>query len=138
MSSHTISLDTDQLHTVVPLSGTLGIRLTVATPERVRLELDWREELCTAGGTLHGGTLMSLADTAGAVCAYLNLPERGTGTTTIESKTNLLAAVGSGTVTATTTPLHTGGSLIVAETELRDADDRLVAKTIQTQAVLRS
>ena len=43
----------------------------------------------------------------------------------------------SGTVTAITTPLHTGGSLIVAETELRDGDDRLVAKTIQTQAVLR-
>ena len=80
---------------------------------------------------------MSLADTAGAVCAFLNLPEGGSGTTTIESKTNLLAAVRSGTVTAITTPLHTGGSLIVAETELRDGDDRLVAKTIQTQAVLR-
>ena len=137
MSSHTVSLDTDQLHAIVPLSGALGIRLAEATPARVRLELDWREELCTAGGALHGGALMSLADTAGAVCAFLNLPEGATGTTTVESKTNLLAAVRSGTVTATTTPLHTGGSLIVAETELRDGDDRLVAKTIQTQAVLR-
>jgi 1,4-dihydroxy-2-naphthoyl-CoA hydrolase len=137
MSSHAVSLDTDQLHAIVPFSAALGVRLSAATPERVRLELDWREELCTAGGALHGGALMSLADTGGAVCAFLNLPEGATGTTTVESKTNLLAAVRGGTVTASTTPLHAGGSLIVAETELRDADDRLVAKTIQTQAVLR-
>jgi 1,4-dihydroxy-2-naphthoyl-CoA hydrolase len=137
MTSHSISLDTGQLHAIVPLSATLGIELAEAAPERVCLLLDWREELCTAGGMLHGGALVSLADTAGAVCAFLNLPEGGTGTTTIESKTNLLAAVREGTVTATTTPLHTGGSMIVAETELRDADDRLVAKTMQTQVVLR-
>ena len=106
--------------------------------DAVRLELDWRAELCTAGGVLHGGALMSLADTAGAVCAFLNLPADAEGTTTIESKTNLLAAVRGGTVTATATPLHVGSSQIVVETELRRDDERLVAKTIQTQAVLRS
>jgi 1,4-dihydroxy-2-naphthoyl-CoA hydrolase len=132
------TLDTEQLHGLVPLSATLGIRLAEATSDAVRLELDWRAELCTAGGVLHGGVLMSLADTAGAVCAFLNLPADAEGTTTIESKTNLLAAVRSGTVTATATPLHVGSSLIVVETELRRDDERLVAKTIQTQAVLRS
>jgi 1,4-dihydroxy-2-naphthoyl-CoA hydrolase len=132
-----ISLDTKQLHELVPLSATLGIGLSDATPRAVRLQMDWRQELCTAGGVLHGGALMSLADTAGAVCAFLNLPEDGDGTTTIESKTNLLAAVRGGTVTATATPMHVGGSVIVVETELRGDDDRLVAKTTQTQAVLR-
>jgi 1,4-dihydroxy-2-naphthoyl-CoA hydrolase len=132
------TLDTEQLHGLVPLSATLGIRLAEATSDAVRLELDWRAELCTAGGVLHGGALMSLADTAGAVCAFLNLPTDAEGTTTIESKTNLLAAVRGGTVTATATPLHVGSSLIVVEAELRRDDERLVAKTIQTQAVLRS
>jgi 1,4-dihydroxy-2-naphthoyl-CoA hydrolase len=132
------TLDTEQLHGLVPLSATLGIRLAEATSDAVRLELDWRAELCTAGGVLHGGVLMSLADTAGAVCAFLNLPADAEGTTTIESKTNLLAAVRGGTVTATATPLHVGSSLIVVEAELRRDDERLVAKTIQTQAVLRS
>jgi 1,4-dihydroxy-2-naphthoyl-CoA hydrolase len=131
-----IGLDTEQLHALVRLSATLGIRLHGAAPEAVRLQLDWRDELCTAGGILHGGVLMSLADTAGAVCAHLNLPADSEGTTTIESKTNLLAAVRGGTVTATATPLHVGGRLIVLETELRDDDDRRVAKTTQTQAVL--
>jgi 1,4-dihydroxy-2-naphthoyl-CoA hydrolase len=132
------TLDTEQLHGLVPLSATLGIRLAEATSDAVRLELDWRAELCTAGGVLHGGALMSLADTAGAVCAFLNLPTGAEGTTTIESKTNLLAAVRGGTVTARATPLHVGSSLIVVEAELRRDDERLVAKTIQTQAVLRS
>jgi 1,4-dihydroxy-2-naphthoyl-CoA hydrolase len=134
---NTLSFDTDQLHGLVPLAATLGISATEATPARVRLQMEWRAELCTAGGVLHGGALMSLADTAGAVSAFLNLPDGAQGTATIESKTNLLAAVRGGTVTATSTPLHAGGSVIVVETELRDADERLVAKTTQTQAVLK-
>jgi 1,4-dihydroxy-2-naphthoyl-CoA hydrolase len=133
----TPTIDTAQLHALVPLSATLGLRVASASPQEVRVELDHRAELCTAGGVLHGGALMSLADTAGAVCAFLNLPEGAGGTTTVESKTNLLAAVKGGTVAATAAPLHVGSSLIVVETELRRDDGRLAAKTIQTQAVLR-
>ena len=78
---------------------------------------------------------MSLADTAGAIAATLNLPDGATGTTTVESKTNLLAALREGEVGAVAVPLHTGRSLIVIETELRSGE-RLISKTIQTQAVL--
>jgi 1,4-dihydroxy-2-naphthoyl-CoA hydrolase len=131
-----MALSTEHLHAMVPLAAELGVRLAEATPDRVRLELDWRPELCTAGGVLHGGVLMALADTAGAVCAFLNLPEEADGTATVESKTNLLRMVTGGTVTATATTLHAGRSLIVAETEMRDAGGTLVAKTTQTQAVL--
>jgi uncharacterized protein (TIGR00369 family) len=130
------AIDTAGLHGLVPMAATLGLRVAAAAPDRVRLELDWREELCTAGGVLHGGAVMALADTAGALCAFLNLPE-GATTTTVESKTNLLAAVRGGTLAATATPLHAGSTLIVVETELRRDDGRLAAKTIQTQAVLR-
>jgi uncharacterized protein (TIGR00369 family) len=102
------------------------------------LELDWQARLCTAGGVLHGGALMSLADTAGAVSAFLNLPDDAQGTTTVESKTNLLGAVREGTVSTLATPLHSGRTLIVVETELRNGRGTLVAKTTQTQAVLRT
>ena len=129
------TLDTAGLHSIVPLAGVLGMRVGAATPEAVRLELDWRAELCTGGGAMHGGALMSLADTAGAICAFLNLPDGAAGTTTVESKTNLLAAVRGGTVTATAAPLRVGRTLIVVETEVR-GDGGLVAKTLQTQAVL--
>jgi 1,4-dihydroxy-2-naphthoyl-CoA hydrolase len=130
------SIDTAGLHTLVPLAQTLGLRVAAAAPDAVALELDHRPELTTAGGVLHGGAIMALADTAGALCAYLNLPEGAAGTTTVESKTNLLAAVRGGTLVASATPLHVGSRLVVVETELRRDDGRLAAKTTQTQAVL--
>jgi len=80
---------------------------------------------------------MTLADTIGATCAFLNLPE-GASTATIESKTNLLRAVRSGVVEATATPVHVGRTMIVVQTDLRDDQGRRVALTTQTQAVLPS
>ena len=122
----------------MPLARTLGIRTDESTAERVVLSLDWAPQLCTAGGILHGGVIMALADSAGGACALLNLPVDATGTTTIESKTNFLGAVRGGTVTATATPLHRGRTTVVVETTITDANGRLVAKTTQTQMVLRA
>jgi len=101
----------------------------------VRGRLDWAPERCTAGGVLHGGALMSLADSVGAICAFLNLPE-GASTATIESKTNFFRAVRGGHVDAVSRPLHVGRTSIVVQTELADAEARPVAIVIQTQAVL--
>ena len=78
---------------------------------------------------------MTLADTAGAICAFLNLPP-DTSTSTIESKTNLFRAVRAGTVYATARPLHVGRSVIAVQTDVRDDAGQLVAQTTQTQAVL--
>ena len=103
----------------------------------VEMSMGWDETLCTSGGLLHGGALMPLADSAGGACAAANLPDGATGTSTIESKTNFLGAVRDGRVTAIARPLHVGSTTIVVETELRRADGRLVAKTTQTQTVLR-
>lgn len=122
----------------MPLAVTLGIRTDEYTAERVVLSMDWAPSLCTANGILHGGMIMTLADSAGGACALLNLPVEAVGTTTIESKTNFLGAVRSGTVTATATPLHKGGTTIVVETIVRDAAEKLIAKVTQTQLVLRA
>lgn len=78
---------------------------------------------------------MSLADTVGAVCAFLNLPE-GAATSTIESKTNFFRAVREGYVEAAASPLHIGRSVIVVQTDLNDDRGRRVAQVTQTQAVL--
>jgi 1,4-dihydroxy-2-naphthoyl-CoA hydrolase len=120
----------------MPFAQMLGSELLDAGPLQVRARLAWAPSLCTAGGVLHGGALMSLADSAAAVCAFLNLPEGAGGTTTVESKTNFLRAVREGSVTATSAPLHKGRRFVVVETELRDDSERLVAKVTQTQAVL--
>ncbi|MGN6866852.1 MAG: PaaI family thioesterase [Solirubrobacteraceae bacterium] len=120
---------------MVPFSVTLGMELVSASPEEVVGRLAWREELCTTGGALHGGALMSLADNLGGVCAYLNLPA-GAGTATISSSTNFLRGVREGTVTATARPLRVGRAVIVVQTELHDDDGRLVTQTTQAQAVI--
>jgi uncharacterized protein (TIGR00369 family) len=127
---------TELIHGLVPLAVTLGITADAAGPDEVVLSLDWAENLTTGGGVLHGGIVMALADTSGAVCAFLNLPEGAGGTTTIESKTNFFAATRSGTVQAHSRPLHVGRRVIVVETEIRGQDGKLAAKTIQSQAVL--
>lgn len=124
------------LHQQMPLCATLGVRAVALEPAAVVLTLGWAPELCTTGGALHGGALMALADSAAAVCAFLNLPEGAAGTSTIEAKTNMLRAVTTGTVTATATPLHVGSRTIVLETTLRGDDERPVAKTLQSQIVL--
>ncbi len=128
---------TERIREVMPLASTLGMRADVYSAEKVVFSLDWAPSLCTANGLLHGGVVMALADSAGGACALLNLPVGASGTATIESKTNFLGAVRDGTVTATATPLHRGGTTIVVETSVRDSSDRLVAKTTQTQIVLR-
>ena len=125
---------TEAVNAQMPLGATLGVR-TFGDAEEIEATLQWAAELCTAGGVLHGGVLMTLADAAGAVCAFLNLPE-GARTTTIESKTNFLGAVREGEVTARARPLHVGRTTIVVETDLFDASGRRIARTTQTQAVL--
>jgi uncharacterized protein (TIGR00369 family) len=127
---------TEFIRQTMPLCATLGVRAGEVSAERVVLELDWAPELCTSGGLMHGGVLMVLADSAGAACAFLNLPEGSAGTATIESKTNFLSGVKEGTVTATSHLLHKGSRTIVVETELHRYDGRLAAKVTQTQAVL--
>jgi 1,4-dihydroxy-2-naphthoyl-CoA hydrolase len=129
---------TSMIRESMPLCATLAMRAGTCDRSGAEIEIDWAPELCTTAGVLHGGVLMALADTAGATVAFANLPEGSSGTTTIESKTNLFGAVTGGSVRATARPLHVGGTTIVVETEVRrTVDDRLVAKTTQTQLVLR-
>jgi len=127
---------TETFHTLMPFTRTLGVTVVTYTAEEVRARVHWDATLCTAGGVLHGGVLMSLADSTGAACAFLNLPAGATGTTTVESKTNFLRAVREGHVDGRSRPLHTGRTLLVIETDLLDDRDRLVARVTQSQLVL--
>ena len=126
-----------QVTAAMPLAAVLGIEFVTAARDEVRARVAWRQDLCTVGDVLHGGVVMALADSTGAACALLNLPSDATATTTIESKTNFLRGVRGGHIEAVSTPLHAGRTTIVIETDVRDETGRRVAKTIQTQAVLR-
>lgn len=130
-----MDLDTETLNSIMPLGAHLGLELVDAAPERAVLTMPWAEHLCTAGGALHGGALMALADSVGGTVAFLNLPE-GATTSTISSSTVFLRGMRGGTVTATGTRVHKGRSTIVVETVLTDDEGRTLTRTTQTQAVL--
>ena len=123
-----------RIRDLMPFAALIGIELLEAGPELVRGRIAWSPERCTVGGVMHGGAMIALGDTCGAVCAFLNLPEGATGTSTIESKTNFLRAVRGGAAAATTRPLHAGRTMIVLETEIAREDGLLAAKVIQSQA----
>ncbi|HEX3434924.1 MAG TPA: PaaI family thioesterase [Solirubrobacteraceae bacterium] len=123
-----------QIRDTMPFAVLIGAELLETTPQLVRGRMEFSPERCTAGGLLHGGALMALADGCGGVCAFLNLPEGAIGTATIESKTNFLRGVREGAVIASTRPLHAGHTTMVIETEIAREDGKLVAKVTQTQA----
>ncbi len=122
---------------IMPFAKTMGIEIIDATPERVTAKLLVRPDLCTTGGTLHGGAVMALADSLGAVGAFLSLPPGARGTTTLESKTNFLGAAKVGTtVTAEATPAHSDRTTSVWQTKITSEDGKAVALVTQTQLVL--
>ncbi len=121
----------------MPFSKLMGVEITDAAPERVAGTLTIRPDLCTAAHIMHGGAIMAFADALGAIGGFLNLPEGAKGTTTIESKTNFLAAAPEGdTVTGEATPISVGRRLSVWQTRIRRSDGKEVALVIQTQMTL--
>lgn len=126
---------TTMIREAMPLAALLGFEAVEGGPGAVVVRGAWAPERCTAAGVLHGGYLMSLADAAAATLAHLNLPA-GAATATIEAKTNFLAAVRQGSVTARAEPVHVGRTTIVVQVDVRDDTGRLVSRTLQTQAVI--
>ena len=125
----------EALVATMPHAVALGVSLQSASPDEAVGGLDWAAERCTAGGVIHGGALMALADSVGAVCAFIGLPP-GATTATTSSTTHFLRAVRDGRVTATARPVHRGRSQVVVRTDLTDDRGRLVATVTQSQAVL--
>jgi len=122
----------------LPFAETLGIRYLTASRERVTAEMMVREALCTSAAVAHGGAIMAFADTLGAAGTVLNLPE-GAGTTTLESKTNFLAAAAlGGRLIGEATPVHRGRRTQVWQTRVITEEGRLVALVTQTQMVLEA
>lgn len=130
----TEQLAPERLLELMPFSVQAGVRLLAAAKDEVVGTVQWTPERCTAGGVMHGGAIMTLADSCASVCAYLNLPEGAESTATIESSTRFTRALRSGTLTATARPVRITRTIAFLETEMRDHDGRLVASVSQIQS----
>lgn len=128
---------TDSPMDSMPFAKHLNASITHSDKTGVSAQLIVTEELCTAGGIMHGGAIMTLADSLGAIAGFFNLPDGAKGTTTIESKTNFIAAARLGTtVRAETKPISIGSRLSVWQTTMEREDGKTVAVVTQTQMVL--
>ena len=119
--------------TGMPFADLMGVEITARAKDRVAGRLVVREDLCTAGGILHGGAFMAFADALGAIGGFLNLPP-GARATTLESKTNFLGSAKVGTtVIGEATPLHIGRRSSVWQTRITSPEGKLLALVLQTQ-----
>jgi uncharacterized protein (TIGR00369 family) len=129
------SLNPADLLATMPYAVHTGVVIDTANKESVTGHLDWAAERCTIGGVLHGGALMTLADSLGAVAAFLHLPA-GAGTATVSSSTALLRAAREGRVTGTARVVNAGRRFITVQTDLADEAGKPISTTTQVQAVL--
>lgn len=116
--------------------GHIGVEIVSLAKDRIIGELQAGPQHLTVTGRVHGGVLMSLADTLGAQGAIQNLPP-GCSTTTLESKTNFLRGAFPGVLIGESVPLHIGRSTMVWQTTIRTATGDRVAVITQTQMVLQ-
>jgi uncharacterized protein (TIGR00369 family) len=120
----------------MPFAKLMGVTIIEAGADGVIAELFVREDLCTTNSILHGGAVMAFADSVGAVATLLNLPP-GANTTTIESKTNFVAALRAGeTARAECSPVHIGRTTMVWQTRILRPNGKLCAVVTQTQMIL--
>jgi 1,4-dihydroxy-2-naphthoyl-CoA hydrolase len=113
----------------------VGIEIVETAADRVVGRILVGPQHSNGRDRVHGGAIMTLADTLGAIGTVLNL-QPNTTTTTIESKTNFLAAGRGPHLIGEATPLHIGRNTMVWQTVIRDAGDRRIAVVTQTQLVL--
>jgi 1,4-dihydroxy-2-naphthoyl-CoA hydrolase len=123
--------------TPLPFAELLAIEFIGAEADALVARMLVRPDLCTLGGFAHGGAIMSFADTLGGAAAFVNLPPEAKGTTTLESKTNFVAAAPAGsTLVGQATLVHRGRRTQIWQTRVSTEDGKLVAMTVQTQMTL--
>src|SRR5256886_14708815 len=95
---------TEKIRQLMPLAATLDMRADAYSADQVAISLDWAPSLCTAGGVLHGGVIMAVADSAGGGGALFNPPQKASGTATLGTKNQFIGGGRNGGGGAPSTP----------------------------------
>lgn len=105
----------------------LGLTITAASEDEVEATFEVRPELLQPYGLLHGGVLCSVVETVGSVAGATWFGNRGhvVGTS---NHTNFLRAVREGVLSAKASPIHRGRTQQLWTVDIRDEQQRLVAK----------
>lgn len=119
-----------------PFSSILGIEVLDIGHGFVRLRMPFSKRLTQPFGILHGGAIVSLADSAVAkALATLLSPDQKIAA--IEIKCNFLAPIEKGVMIAEGKIIHKGNRISVGEVNIWNDGKRLVAKAMATYAILK-
>ena len=108
-------------------AGWLGLDVAEATGDRVVLTWKVRPELWQPYGIVHGGVHCSVVETAASIAAATWLGDRGK-VVGVSNQTDFLRAVREGELHAVATPIHRGRLQQLWAVEIRDEDERLIAR----------
>ena len=115
----------------------MGMKVVAVGEGRLTLEMAVRADLMAPNGFLHGGTVVSLADTATGYATIAHMPEGGESFTTLELKVNFLGTARKGKVRAEATAVHLGRTTQVWDAScFADGSDRPIAHFRCTQLIL--
>ena len=117
-----------------PIAALMGWRTVEAEPGRVVMEMEVEPRMANPMGTLHGGVLTGLADSA---MAHASLLGEGESFTTLELKINFLRPVWSGTLRAEAKLVKSGRNIGLVECRVTTADGQIVAHATSTCMTLR-
>ncbi|HEY7813702.1 MAG TPA: PaaI family thioesterase [Nakamurella sp.] len=116
-----------------PISSTLDFADFTVEPGTVTVELDPAEFHMNPLGTVHGGVIAALLDTACGCAVHTTLPA-GTGYTSLDLNTRFLRPVraGAGRIRCVGKVLTAGSRTATAEARILDTRDRLLAHATST------
>jgi uncharacterized protein (TIGR00369 family) len=109
------------------LTTQLGFELVDVGPDAVVLRWEVTPRLHQPFGIQHGGVYCAAVETAATVAGACWLGERGQ-VVGVSNQTDFLRAVREGVLTATSAPIHRGRLQQLWAVEIRDEQDRLVAR----------
>jgi uncharacterized protein (TIGR00369 family) len=123
--------------TAPPIADLVGFRPVSVEAGRAVFEMDADPARhANPMGTVHGGVLCTLADTAMGMAYAASLSD-GETFTTLELKINFLRPVWQGRLTATGRVVQGGRNVGLTECDVTDAQGRLVARASSTCMILR-
>lgn len=119
-----------------PVADTVGFRMLSFAEGESRFEMDAGRRHHNPMGTVHGGILCTLADSAMGM-AFASTLDEGETFTTLEIKMNYLRPVFEAKLYANAKVVHRGRTVGLVECSVTTEDGKLVARAVSTCSVLR-